>query len=270
MPLRRPLREEPAAKRPNEVHGHLFTGCGATPTFIISVRESWIRARRGMSRRLRTSCTNSALSWNLGLGSYVRADQRTDVSPGPPPALLAVSRPTHGAAPRLTARPASRRCQLQGQVDYERETVSFQRRETFRRLAKFAQEDRASRLRIKGRLQFARTGTKCASPKFYVPVRPRRNQRGSGFRMFRGRRCSGQAGHEPPRDLAGVLGAECHLCDACLGFSGFRSHSHEAAGDPRGSASNQRVPAKRGICESLSFREGRAFGGHFEALLHQA
>ena len=100
---------------------------------IVDTREAWrVPASADQLHKL-------SVSWNLGLGSHVRRtrelmprlDRLQRYWPFP---VYTWSR----TAPDGSARAVD--VSYRGRLEYERETVSFQRRETFRRLAKFAQE----------------------------------------------------------------------------------------------------------------------------------
>ena len=113
---------------------------------IVDTREAW-RAPASADQLHKLS-----VSWNLGLGSYVRRtrelmsrlDHLQRYWPFP---VYTWSR----TAPDGSARAVD--VSFRGRLDYERETVSFQRRETFRRLAKFAQ-DTAFTIAYQGRLHY--------------------------------------------------------------------------------------------------------------------
>jgi hypothetical protein len=100
---------------------------------IVDTREAWrVPARPEHLNKL-------AVSWNLGLGSYVRRNRDLVSRLG----RLQLYWPSAAYTWKRTAPDATDRAiavSFRGRVDYDRETVTFQRRETYRRLATFAQK----------------------------------------------------------------------------------------------------------------------------------
>lgn len=99
---------------------------------IVDSRETWrVPARPEDLHKL-------AVSWNLGLGSYVRHNRDLVSRLG----RLQFYWPSASYTWKRTAPEATDRAvavSFRGRVEYDRETVTFQRRETYRRLTSFAQ-----------------------------------------------------------------------------------------------------------------------------------
>ena len=178
-------------KDPNQ-YTHPFYGMRCYTDFyhqsrgIVDSREAWrVPARQDDLHKL-------AVSWNLGLGGYVRANRQLLARLGRlqlywPAAVYSWTR----TAPDDTHRTVA--VSFRGRVDYDRETVTFQRRETFRRLETFAQTTGFA-MAYEGKLPYPEYRDEMRHSRIVLsPVRLRRDQRRSRLRMLRGRRRAGQA-----------------------------------------------------------------------------
>jgi hypothetical protein len=229
---------------------------------IVDSPEAWrVPARPEDLRKL-------AVSWNLGLGGYVRANRQTIARLG----RLQLYWPAGPYSWKRTAPDDTDRTvavSFRGRVDYDRATVTFQRRETFRRLETFARTTGFA-VAYEGKLPYAAYREEMRNSKIVLsPFGFGEINAGRDFECF----VDGAALVKPdmshlvtwPVYFEPNVTYAAHAWD----FSDFEAILTKLLETPD---ERLRIAAagQARYLQSLSEEGERAFAGHFEALLQQA